>query len=216
MYLDRLGAVHVEDGRCDPKSRARRGPKPRALGAWRPGARRSRGKQTDTRSASTTSKCATRGSAWEIDASFSSCPTICRQSHPAADPGWKGVPSSIQRVADPPARHGMPFVFTLAQASAAIPDLADNRVPVAARLLALTDHPGLELVVVFIRERDGASDNRTLSRLVMGMARFHDTLRNTRGKRGADDDGSSIGTEPSSLIVRFPAGATPCFGNIFF
>jgi len=133
------------------------------------------------------------------------------QSHPPADPGWKGVPSSSQRVADPTSRHGSPFAFTLAQASAAIPDLAHNRVPVAARLVTLTDHPGLELVVVFIRVGDRAGNRNSGSGLVMEMPRFHDTLRNTPAKRGADDGSSGIGREPADVIVRSPPGATPLF-----
>jgi hypothetical protein len=62
--------------------------------------------------------------------------------------------------------------------------------------VTLTDHPGFELVVVFIREGDGAGGNHSGSGLVMEMPRFHDTLRNTRDKRGVDDGSSAIGREP--------------------
>jgi hypothetical protein len=90
-------------------------------------------------------------------------------------------------------------------------------VPVAARLLTLTDHPGLDLVVVVVRVGDGAAGGSySGSGLVMEMPRFHDTLRNTRGKRGADNRGSAIGREPSPLIARFPAGATPLFWQHLF
>jgi hypothetical protein len=65
-------------------------------------------------------------------------------------------------------------------------------VPVAARLLTLPDHPGLDLVVVFIRVGDGAGGHDSGSGLVMEIPRFHDTLRNAPAKRGAGDSGSAI------------------------
>jgi hypothetical protein len=57
-------------------------------------------------------------------------------------------------------------------------------VPVAARLLTLTDHPGLDLIVVLNRVGDAADYAR--SGLVMEMPHFHDTLRIAH-QRGADD-----------------------------
>ena len=68
--------------------------------------------------------------------------------------------------------------------------------PIAAQLLTLTDHPGLDLIVVFVRVGDGTDGRHSRSGLVMEMPRFHDTLRNTPAKRGADDGGSSSGKEP--------------------
>jgi Family of unknown function (DUF6496) len=79
--------------------------------------------------------------------------------------------------------------------------------------VTLTDHPGLDLVVL-IRERDRAGGSG--SGLVMEMPRFHDRLRRTRGNAVRTIAVPQIGREPASLIVRFPAGATPCFGSIFF
>jgi hypothetical protein len=78
-------------------------------------------------------------------------------------------------------------------------------VPVAARLLTLTDHPGLDLVV-FIRERDRAGGNHSGWGLVMEMPRFHDRLRNTRGKRGADNRGSSNREGTLTFDRTFSAG----------
>jgi len=66
-----------------------------------------------------------------------------------------------------------------ARSEAAASTVAGNRVPVAAQFLALSDHPGLDLVVVFIRVGDGTGGRRNSgSRLVMEMPRFHNTLRN--------------------------------------
>ena len=62
-----------------------------------------------------------------------------------------------------------------AQASAAVPGLADNYVAVAARLLTLTDHPGLDLIIVLNRVGDGAEAYP--SGLVMKIPRFHERLR---------------------------------------
>jgi hypothetical protein len=51
--------------------------------------------------------------------------------------------------------------------------LASNRVPAAARLLTLPNHPRLDLVVVFIREGDGAGGRHSGSGLVMEMPGLH-------------------------------------------
>jgi hypothetical protein len=84
-----------------------------------------------------------------------------------------------------PSKAGVPF--RLAEASEPAAGLASNRVPVAAQLLTLTDHPDLDLVVVFIREGDRAGGSHSESGLVMEMPGFHHTLRNTQGKRSADN-----------------------------
>jgi hypothetical protein len=85
---------------------------------------------------------------------------------------------------------------------AAASALAGNRVPVAAQLLALSDHPGLDLVVVFIRVGDGTGGPNSGSRLMMEMPRFHNTLRNVQDKRGSPDGGSANRREPSDVIAR--------------
>ena len=74
--------------------------------------------------------------------------------------------------------------------------------PVAARLLTLTDHPGLNLIVVLNRVGDAADYAR--SGLVMEMPHFHDTLRIAH-QRGADDAVPQAGRESLPFIVRFPA-----------
>ena len=51
--------------------------------------------------------------------------------------------------------------------SAEVPRSANNCVPVAPRLLTLTDHPGFDLVVIFIRMGDLAERCYLRSRLVM-------------------------------------------------
>jgi hypothetical protein len=63
----------------------------------------------------------------------------------------------------------------------AAPGLASNRAPVAAQLLTVTDHPGLDLALVFLREGDRAGGSHTGSGLVIEMPRFHNALRNTQG-----------------------------------
>src|SRR4029079_18338153 len=77
-----------------------------------------------------------------------------------------------------------------AQASAAVPGSADNYVPFAARLLTLTDHPGLDLIIVFNHVGDGA--DASPSGLLMEIARFHDRAPNGH-QRGPADAGSAIG-----------------------
>jgi hypothetical protein len=83
--------------------------------------------------------------------------------------------------------------------------------PVAAQLLTLTDHPGLDLVLVFIRECDGAAGGYSGSGLMMEMPRFHDTLRNTQAKRGADNGGSAIGEGTLTFDRTFSGGCDPLF-----
>ena len=75
------------------------------------------------------------------------------------------------------------------QASAAVPGAADNYVPVAARLLTLTDHPGLNLIIVFNHVGDGA--DASTSGPLMEIPRFHDRAPNTH-QRGPADAGSAI------------------------
>ena len=45
----------------------------------------------------------------------------------------------------------------------------------------MTDHPGLDLALVFLRKGDRAGGSHSGSGLVMAMARFHKALRNTQG-----------------------------------
>src|SRR5262249_17895560 len=90
---------------------------------------------------------------------------------------------------------------------------ANNDVPVAARLVTLTDHPGLDLVVVFVREGDGAGGNRAWSGLVTEIPRFHDTLRNTRAKRGADGRGSAIGAGALTVDRTLAAGCARLYSQ---
>jgi hypothetical protein len=80
-----------------------------------------------------------------------------------------------------------------AQASAAVPGPADNYVAVAARLLTLTDHPGLDLIIVFKHVGDGA--DASPSGLLMEIARFHDRAPNAH-QRGPADPGSNWGGNP--------------------
>ena len=94
---------------------------------------------------------------------------------------------------------GQPFASPMLQHR--LQGLRPNRAPVAAQFLTLTYHPGLDLVVVFIRVGDGAGGNYLEAGLV----------KETQAKRGADDSGSDIEREPTPLIVRFLAGATSLF-----
>jgi uncharacterized protein DUF6496 len=82
-------------------------------------------------------------------------------------------------------------------------------VPVAAQLLTLTYHPGLDLVVVFIREGDGAGGCYSGSGLVMEMPRFHETRSATREANAARTTAVPQSGEPSHVIARSPPGATP-------
>jgi hypothetical protein len=66
-----------------------------------------------------------------------------------------------------------PFRIHVAESSEATPGLASNRVPVAAQLLTLTYHPSLDLVVVFIREGEGAHGSHSGSGMVVEMPRLH-------------------------------------------
>ena len=77
-----------------------------------------------------------------------------------------------------------------AQASAAVPGPADNYMPVAARLLTLTDHPGLDLIIVFNHVGDGG--DASPSGLLMEIPRFHDRAPNAN-QRGPADASSAIG-----------------------
>jgi hypothetical protein len=86
--------------------------------------------------------------------------------------------------------------FQVAQASEAVAGLATDRAPLAARLLTLADHPGLDLVVVFIREGDGAGGGHSGPGLVMEMPRLHKLSPQPRSKRGADDGVPQSGGNP--------------------
>src|SRR6476660_3233218 len=78
-------------------------------------------------------------------------------------------------------RHANPFNLML-RSSAPVRAPADNNVPVAGRLLTLTDHPGLDLIIVLNGVGDGA--NASPSGLVMEIPRFHDRLRMRTNARG--------------------------------
>ena len=122
------------------------------------------------------------------------------------------------RTAHAPARQDQArpaVVFISPGASEAPPGLASNRVPVAARLLILTDHPGLDLVTSSSAKAMGPGGSHSGAGLVMEMPRLHNTLRNTRSKRGADDSGSAIGEGTSHVIARSPPGAPLCIASIF-
>jgi hypothetical protein len=73
------------------------------------------------------------------------------------------------------ARGGLPL-----DGSPEAPRPANNCVPVAPRLLTLTDHPGFDLVVVFIRMGDRADGCYSRSGLMMEVPSVHDTLRNAK------------------------------------
>jgi Family of unknown function (DUF6496) len=96
------------------------------------------------------------------------------------------------------------------------PAPTNNCVPAAARLLTLTDHPGLDLVVVIIRMGGGTDYCHSRSGLVMEMPPFHDMLRKTQVQRGAEDDVPRARREPLPLIGRFLAGATSCFNSLYY
>jgi hypothetical protein len=81
-----------------------------------------------------------------------------------------------------------PFRIHVAESSEAAPGLARNRVPVAAQLLTLTYHPGLDLVVVF-RARGSHSG----SGMVVEMPRLHKHSPQHPKQRDADEGGSAIG-----------------------
>jgi hypothetical protein len=53
-------------------------------------------------------------------------------------------------------------------------------VPVGPRLLTLTEHPGFDLIVIFIRVGDRADGRYSRSGLVMEVPPIHDTLRNAK------------------------------------
>ena len=63
------------------------------------------------------------------------------------------------------------------QASARLPCPADNYLAITTRLLTLTDHPGLNLIVVLNRVGDRADGCHSPSGLVMEIPRFHERLR---------------------------------------
>ena len=63
--------------------------------------------------------------------------------------------------------------------SAEVPRPA-NSAPVAPCLLTLTDHPGFDLVAIFIRMGDRDDGCYSPSGLVMEVPPFHDTLRNAK------------------------------------
>jgi hypothetical protein len=111
----------------------------------------------------------------------------------------------------PPGRRWMrhPFRIHVAESSEAAPGLPSNRVPVAAQLLTLTYHPGLDLVVVFIRirEGDGARGSHSGSGMVVEMPRLHKHSPQHPKQRDADEGGSAIGREPSGLTARSPRRA---------
>ena len=64
--------------------------------------------------------------------------------------------------------------------SAEVPRPANNWAPVARCLLTLTDHPGFDLVAIFIRMGDRDDGCYSPSGLVMEVPPFHDTLRNAK------------------------------------
>jgi hypothetical protein len=91
------------------------------------------------------------------------------------------------------------------------PRPANNCVPVAPRLLTLTDHPGFDLVVVFIRMGDRADGRYSRSGLMMEVAPVHDTLRNAKSNALRTTAVPQSRREPLPLIVRFRRGATLLF-----
>jgi hypothetical protein len=91
------------------------------------------------------------------------------------------------------------------------PRPANNCVPVAPRLLTLTDHPGFDLVVVFIRMGDRADGRYSRSGLMMEVPPVHDTLRNAKSNALRTTAVPRSGREPLPLIVRFRRGATLLF-----
>ena len=79
---------------------------------------------------------------------------------------------------DPGVRQAAPVADTAWDGSPEAPRPANNCVPVAPCLLTLTDHPGFDLVVIFIRMGDRADGCYSRSGLVMEVPPFHDdTLR---------------------------------------
>ena len=64
--------------------------------------------------------------------------------------------------------------------SVEVPRPANNCAPVAPRLLTLTDHPGFDLVAIFIRMGDRADGCYSQSGLMMEVPPVHDTLRNAK------------------------------------
>jgi hypothetical protein len=84
-------------------------------------------------------------------------------------------------------------------------------VPVAPRLLTLTDHPGFDLVVTFIRMDDRADGCYSRSGLVMEVPPFHDTLRNPKSNALRTKAVLQSEREPLPLIVRFRRGASLLF-----
>jgi hypothetical protein len=85
---------------------------------------------------------------------------------------------SVNRFPHPTLRHGNPFLRCPGFSSGPRP--TKNGVPVAARLLTLTDHPGFDLVVIFIPVGDRADGCYSPSGPVMEVPPFHDTLRNAK------------------------------------
>ena len=74
-------------------------------------------------------------------------------------------------------RHGRSWRSCRRVGSAEVPRPANNCAPVAPRLLTLTDHPGFDLVAIFIRMGDRDNGCYSPSGLVMEVPPFHDTLR---------------------------------------
>ena len=64
-------------------------------------------------------------------------------------------------------------IFRWTQASARLPCPADNYLAITTRLLTLTDHPGLDLIIVLNRVSDRADRCHSPSGLVMEIPRFH-------------------------------------------
>ena len=94
---------------------------------------------------------------------------------------------------------------------AEFPRPANNRAPVAPRLLTLTDHPGFDLVAIFIRMGDRDNGCYSPSGLVMEVPPFHDTLRNAKSNALRTTAVPRSGREPLPLIARFRPGATLLF-----
>jgi hypothetical protein len=95
--------------------------------------------------------------------------------------------------------------------SAEVPRPANNSISAARGLLSLTDHPGFDLVVIFIRMGDRADGRYSRSALVMEVPPFHDTLRNAKSNALRATAVPQSGREPLALIVVFRGGATLVF-----
>ena len=91
--------------------------------------------------------------------------------------------------------------------SAEVPRPANNWAPVARCLLTLTDHPGFDLVAIFIGMGDRDDGCYSPSGLVMEVPPFHDTLRNAKSNALRTTAVPQSCREP----LRFRRGATLLF-----